>query len=143
MENFIPRPPEYEKRRRWPMITVLALALIAGGVATGFALYYRQQVASIAIAGNPQNSTADETARLVTAIGKLYALPTGEEPTIATVSDPAKLKDQPFFANAQKGDKVLVYAKAQKAILYRPITNRIIEVAPLSASGTTAPTGTP
>ena len=34
-------------------------------------------------------------------VGKLMVLPVGEQPTIATVVDPAKLKDQPFFSNAK------------------------------------------
>ena len=50
-----------------------------------------------------------------------------------------------FFANAQVGYKVLVYAVAKKAILYDPISNRIIEVGPVnvtdeSTSGTDAGT---
>lgn len=46
--------------------------------------------------------------------------------------DPEKLRDQPFFANAQRGDKVLIYANAKKAILYNPPSNKIIEVAPVN-----------
>lgn len=69
---------------------------------------------------------------LIDEVSKLIALPTDEEPTIATVSDPAVLKNQQFFAQAKAGDKVLIYAKAKKAILYDPIAKKIIEVAPLN-----------
>lgn len=65
---------------------------------------------------------------LVAKVGKLINLPTDEQPTVATVTDASKVKDQTFFKNAQNGDKVLIYQKAQKAILYRPSENRIIEV---------------
>ena len=61
-------------------------------------------------------------------VGKLIALPTDEQPTVATVTDASKVKDQPFFANAQNGDVVLIYTKAQEAILYRPSSNIIVEV---------------
>lgn len=72
-------------------------------------------------------------------ISKLIVLPTDETPTLATVSDPEKLKDQAFFAQAKAGFKVLVYSKAQKAILYDPYTNKIVEVAPInSGNGTTS-----
>ncbi len=69
-------------------------------------------------------------------------LPNGETPTIATVSDPEALKDQVFFVDAQKGDKVLIYSNAKKAILYRPGDDKIITIAPLNTGGV-APTATP
>lgn len=80
-----------------------------------------------------QNKTApDEIKALIDKVGALMVLPTGEEPVVATVTDPEKLKQQVFFTQAKKGDKVLIYSKAQKAILYDPVANKIIEVAPLS-----------
>lgn len=89
---------------------------------------------------DPQEAARDEVAQLVAAIGKLYLLPTGETPVVATVSDPSKLASQPFFKNAKKGDKVLIYNVAQKAILYDPVANILVEVAPLSLG---APTPVP
>ena len=59
-------------------------------------------------------------------------LPTGESPNVATIIDKDKLKDQAFFNNAENGDKVLIYTKAQKAIIYRPSTNKIINVGPIT-----------
>jgi len=71
-------------------------------------------------------------------------LPKDEEPTIATVLDKEKLKDQLFFAKAENGDKVIIYSKNQKAILYRPSINKIIDVAPISiAPPQVTPTVTP
>ncbi len=77
---------------------------------------------------------------MIDAVGRLIVLPVGEQPTIATVSDPARLKSQPFFADAKAGDKVLIYAVAKKAILYSPEEDKIIEVAPLDLSNTGAKT---
>ena len=87
-----------------------------------------------------------ENKDLIEKIGKLILLPSGEQPTIATVSDKSQLSTQPFFANALDGDKVLVYANAKKAILYRPSTNQVIEVAPVNITSPTltpTPTATP
>ena len=63
------------------------------------------------------NKTDQEVDRLVEKVNELILLPDGEVPTVATVSDPEQLKDQPFFAHAEVGYKVLLYTQAKKAIL--------------------------
>jgi hypothetical protein len=73
----------------------------------------------------------EEATKTIQAVGKLMVLP-DEVPTVATVTDLEKLKDQVFFKNAKIGDKVLIYLKAQKAILYDSESNKIIELAPLN-----------
>lgn len=76
-------------------------------------------------------SSEHEISELVRQVGKLIVLP-DENPTIATVSDPERLRDKPFFANAQTGYKVLIFNKAKKAILYDPVSHKIVEVAPVN-----------
>ena len=107
-------------KRRFPIVFIL---LIVGGLLLGAgAMYYFMQ------AKKPEN----ELKQIVAKVDNLIELPSDEEPTLATISDQEKLKNQSFFANAQNGDKVLIYAKAGKAILYRPSTNKIVEVAPIN-----------
>lgn len=77
-------------------------------------------------------ASANELKEVVAKVGRLVILPEGEEPTLATVAEPDKLRDQPFFAKAKKGDKVLVYNKAQRAILYDPVQDKIVEIAPIA-----------
>lgn len=108
------------------IITVVALVLV-GAVATSVYFYKKSN-------SNPQEDAVKELASTVKAVGRHLVLPADESPTMATVSDPEKLKDQPFFAKAQKGDKVLIYSNAQKAILYNPTEDKIVEVAPISAN---------
>lgn len=69
---------------------------------------------------------------LLAALGKLVVLPNDEEPTIATVTDLTELQKQEFFRQAKVGDKVIIYPKAGKAILYSPSTNKIVEMAPIN-----------
>ncbi len=88
-------------------------------------------------AAPPADQQAQENAALVAEVGRLIELPTDETPTIATVQDPTQLQDQPFFAHAKAGDKVLLYANAKKAILYDPVEHKIVEVAPIDTTGTT------
>lgn len=110
-------------------LTVVLILVLAGGVS--FYFYSQYQKAQDALR-NPSAAAVEEAKTLVEKVGKLYALPQGETPTLATVSDKSKLADQSFFAHAENGDKVLIYNQAKKAILYRPSTNQIIEVAPVN-----------
>lgn len=78
-----------------------------------------------------QNLPATTDKDLAVKVAKLIDLP-AETPTMATIDDLSKLKDQTFYAKAKVGDVLLVYALAQKAILYRPSTNKIINVTPVN-----------
>lgn len=80
-----------------------------------------------------QTSMAEAEMRsLVNEVGQLIELPGDEDPVIAEVTDVELLRDQQFFRSAQNGDRVLMYARNRKAILYRPNANRIIEVGMVS-----------
>ena len=120
-------------------VTSRFVTIVLVVVCAGLALYFYTQYS--AIKRDPQKAIQQETEALVAQVGKLIVLPQGEIPTTATVLDPEALKDQPFFANAKKGDRLLIYTSARKAILYSPSTNRIVEVAPLNIG--TAPTTAP
>ena len=108
---------------------VVVIIAIAGIICSVF-FYNKYQ----SIKNNPAEVAKQETKILVDNISKLMDLPTGEDPTIATVTDSTKLTDQDFFKDSQNGDKLLAYTIAKKAILYRPSTNKIINIAPFSIS---------
>lgn len=80
---------------------------------------------------NPQKKAAEDLRNTITALGKLMVLP-NEQATLATVTDISKLAGQPFFINAQNGDKVIIFTQSKEAILYRPSANKIIAVSPIS-----------
>jgi len=83
--------------------------------------------------GKYKRASVSEVNEIAGKVGKIMMLP-NESPTLATVTDVGKLKNQSFFANAENGDKVLIFPSTQKAILYRPGVNKIIEVAFLTAA---------
>jgi hypothetical protein len=88
---------------------------------------------------NPQALVTKQTDQLVGTVSKLMQLPSGETPTVAEVTDVTAAKKQSaFFNSAQNGDKVLMYVKSGEAILYRPSTNKIVLVAPLTFTGSPA-----
>jgi|CXWL01.1.fsa_nt_gi hypothetical protein len=119
------------KKLLTPILVIVFLALLG---ATGYFYYEVTKLKE-----DPQAQARQEAEELVAIVGKLILLPQGELPTIATVSDPEKLKDQPFFAKAKVGDKVLLFPTARKAYLFDPKTNKLLEVAPINVGDTGAP----
>ena len=84
---------------------------------------------------NPVVAEQKKTNELVSKVGALMQLPTGENPQAAQVTDPDALKKQyAFFTDVQKGDQILFYVKAGKVIVYRPSTGKIIQTGPLSVN---------
>ncbi len=116
---------------------IVFIGLIAvAAIAIAMAAHFNSQLQALK---NPNAATEAEVKATVAQVAKLMVLPQSEVPTVATVSDPEKLKDQPFFANAISGDKVLIYSIAKKAILWRPSIAKIIEVSPLNIPAQEAP----
>lgn len=108
------------------LIAVLALLVALSG---GVAYYFFSRTSALS---DPQALALKEAQLLTEEVGKLISLPEGETPTVATVTDPERLRDQEFFARAKAGDKVLLYSNARKAYLYDPVAKKLIEVAPLN-----------
>lgn len=79
---------------------------------------------------NAPLTNQQEAAALKDKLSKVIELP-DENPVLALVTDKSMLSGQPFFMHAENGDKVLIFMKAKKAILYRPSSKKIIEVGPV------------
>lgn len=122
-------------------VSIGIAAVIILLAATSF-FYFRQYQKAQWRLNHPTEVAKQEAKTTIAAVGKLMMLPADEEPTVMQVTDVAKLKDQPFFANAQNGDKVIIYTKAKKAILYRVETNKIVDVAPVNIGNSATPSAT-
>ena len=109
-------------RNTWIIVGAFLLAAVAVLIFSYF------QGTSKNSSKNSAASAQKQIQDVVAKVAKLIELPQNEQPTLATVSDVNKLKDQPFFKNAKNGDKVLIYAKNKKAIIYRPSSNKLVEV---------------
>ncbi len=128
-EKIIERKEIVAKKRSYKKFFVPTIFLIAIlGVYGSFHYYKKYQALKI----DPSIEVQKKTATLVGTLGKLMELPKDEVPTVATISDKEKLKGQDFFTLAENGDVLFAYTTAMKAILYRPSTNKIINVAPIS-----------
>lgn len=82
----------------------------------------------------PALSAEASVRRLVAEVSEAIILPQDELPTVAKVADATQLSNQPFFTNAHTGDDILIYEKAQKAVLWRPSVRRVVEVSSLMAA---------
>jgi hypothetical protein len=122
------RPFRLRLSRRW-FLPVAGVLLVASAAAA--AVWY---------VGFQQAPSGQAGMQLcVSRVGKLMILPTGETPTYGTVSDKTKLKGQTFFAKAENGDEILIYAQAKLSILYRSSINKIVNVGPLVVGNSGSP----
>lgn len=118
------------KKRRLINIIIILIAIIA----IGFGGFFYYKLHKLQIKSNQNQLKEKEVDSLLSKVSDLYLLPEGERPTVATVSDPLALKDKSFFTQSLKGDKVLIYTKAGKAILYRPSIDKIIETVSIQSN---------
>lgn len=131
-----------DMKKKLPLIGIVFLSvLVVGGGVLGYIKYDDLRKENQRLS-NPAEATKSEVEKTKAQVSAILEVPTDEEPTIANVVDTSKLSDQEFFKSAKNGDKLLVYQKAKKAILYRPETNKIIEVSTISI-GEESPTTEP
>jgi hypothetical protein len=82
---------------------------------------------------HPELTSAEQANKVLKKVGELIQLPVGETPTMATINDAASAKKaQPFLANSENGDILIIYPNAQEAIVYQPSTNKLIVVGPVN-----------
>ncbi len=115
---------------------LLGLLVAVAVLGVGGSMYFYQKYS--ALRANPNIEAQKQSAALIAALGKHILLPTDEEPSVVTISDKTKLADQPFFKMAENGDVLFAYVNTKEAILYRPSTDQIIQVASINVSAETA-----
>lgn len=115
----------------------IALVVICFVSISFFAFYFYQKYQKSL---NKEQIAVQEVQDLKSAVNKLIVLP-DEDPVVATITDRTKLEQQAFFRQAENGDKVLIFQKSSKAILYRPSQQKIVDVTVLNV--TKAPETTP
>lgn len=126
-----------EKRPVIFAFIVLALLAIGG---SGAGVYYYAEYQKLALrTKDPQV----EIKEILDKVGKLIELPEGEEPTVATVQDAEQIRNQPFFAKAQNGYRVILFTDAKLAILFDEQANKLINVGSISVSTSSAAKTTP
>lgn len=126
--------------RNKSIIAILIVIVILALAGAGFMYYQYQKTASelkkvkTQTAASSSTPKEDEVKKIVAEVAKLARLPENEIPSIATITDVSKLKDQPFFKDAKNGDILLVFNTSGKAVLYDPKEKKIVDVTTLSTS---------
>ncbi len=126
-EAVMHEPPKPTKKKRGKRKLVRAVILLAVIALIGIGGYFAYGAFFV----HSTAANANDVSSLVAKVSAHMMLP-DEVPTLAVVSDLTKLKGQRFFEHAHEGDVVLMYPKAQEAILYSPALDRIIQVAPIT-----------
>lgn len=123
----LPKPHFSKPSKRSGIIfsSLFGIVLLAGG---GWYSYLNLQKQFNQPKEEPkQEAPPQQVLGLIEAVeSKGAELPDNEFPSVATISNLSTLSDQAFFNGAAVGDKVLIYAVAKRAILYRPSTNQIV-----------------
>lgn len=136
----MPEEKKSEKKPASRMNLVLFLILLAGNVVLG-GLFYNTNRELTALKEDPDALARREVQVVVDQVSKLINLPSDLTPILATVNNAEELKaEQKFFAEAENGDKVLLYSQAEdlsqrKAYLYRPSAQKLLNVAPINIGG--------
>ncbi|MDQ5950066.1 MAG: hypothetical protein QG585_6 [Patescibacteria group bacterium] len=115
------------KNKFFTSTKILAIALVIVSL-IGLFLFVRSK----RLGGNSAEANEKKVKEVVEKVEKIIDLPQGELPSLAIVDDVDMLRDQPFFADAKKGDMVLLYGKAQKVYIYNPDDNMIINASSLN-----------
>lgn len=110
------------RKNRW-ILWLLAAALIPCFSAAAGVFFYQSYLSADSVSSLQIEDAPDG---IVEEVAQIMILPS-EQPVIGTVLDKSRLSDEPFFAQAENGDRVLIFSQARKAVLYRPDTGQIVE----------------
>ncbi len=116
-ETTNPPKKSHPKRPSRPIIILLILCIAALG--TSFFFYQKWRTAS-------QTTSVTQT-KLAESLAKIIELP-DEQPTVVTVSDKQKLTNQALAERVENKDMLLIYGRAQKLIVYRPSSQKVIDI---------------
>jgi hypothetical protein len=128
----LPRPHK-PRKISLPWLIILALIIFSVFMYT----QYREAKHKLQTT-NPNTASSSQVNTVIAKVRKLVVLPANQTPTVLTVKDASKLKNEQFYANAQNGDITLVYTKEKEAILYRPSTNQIVTIASVTVAPSTS-----
>lgn len=117
---------EFLKRFNMRKAAFIALGIVGiGGVVFSISLY--NQLA--AIKNDPQKFVREEVRRVLAGVLELVSYPEDPGISVATLTDLETFND-PFFAQGNIGDKIVLFPNKGRVVLYDPDAHRIVDIAP-------------
>src|SRR5262245_41595293 len=111
--------------RRGLIFALVILLLLTIGVSAWLFTKYRQAL----------QQPDQERIQIIRRISPIIALPT-EQPSLSTVVDKTKLTSTALKNITQNQDKLLIYPKAKRVIVYRPSTGKVVDMLTIQAEQT-------
>lgn len=122
-----PSPSQRTKRKgRQRLLYVGIFLLVSVCIATSVLWWFVQKRSA---------PDLNEVSVIKSLVGELFVLPVDEEPALFTVTDKRQVTTE-FLKVSENGDKVLVYQKNKRIIIYRPSIDKIVDVGPVSIAST-------
>lgn len=120
------------------LVVALAIVLVAGGAYAAKRTTHRDAASDANVA-----LTEERISELVAKVAAAVEVPADEEPTIATIKDAARLREQnpEFYGDAQDGDRILVWS--DKAVLWSTAEERIANLLVIQPPPATDPADAP
>lgn len=112
-------------------IPLLFVVIIAGNVY--FYLQYKDA---------RDNDPNVQTQQIVDSLKRTVDVP-NETPSVLTVVDKSKLKDSQIAQKSENGDKILLFQKAGQVYIYRPSTDKLVNILTIATNTPAATTPAP
>lgn len=132
--------------RHYKLISILFAVLVVAIVVFSIGYNKRKELATSVssaqdkLSQNKEGDTKAEENRILGKIRKIILTPE-EVPTFLTIVNAETLtKEQSFFQGSINGDVLVVFGKSQKAIIYSPSRNLIVNSGPILANVSTTST---
>lgn len=107
------------RRKGRRLNVILSILLIIAVVVGGFWYWQYHKTAD----KNPES----EQRRWTSELSKVIVMP-DEKPLITTVLDKTKLTNETLASQAQNGDRLYIFAKSERLVLYRPADKRVVNM---------------
>lgn len=133
--------PNLEGSANKKIIIIAVLAIVTVVLALG----YIKALSDIRQLEDPEaqaETDRKEIEEIVKRVSRHLFVPEEGLPLLATVVDAEALaSEQPFYRGVEIGDKVLIYAQTQRAIIYSPERDLIVNVGPVIVNNQDATDG--